>query len=185
MAALGDTSARCVRAWHGADAGEAGLRECARDAARYAGCCRATSAMPPLPSRSSAWALDDAPVSTERRRPRVLIVDDDVDATRLLARFLREYEVVTACDGEEGLDRAIAARPDVVITDLWMPRVDGLSFVRELKLDPALRRVPVIFVTAVTDPASVAAVISAGARQFLPKPIESQRLLRAVQRALG
>lgn len=157
-------------------------RVLARDG--YARCCRPRHAMP-LPSRASAFDLEDAPLSTERRKRKVLVVDDDVDTTRLLARFLRAYDVETASDGDEGLERAIASRPDVVITDLWMPRVDGLAMVRELKADPVLRRVPVIFVTAVTDSANVAAVISAGARQLLPKPIETQRLLRAVQRALA
>lgn len=116
---------------------------------------------------------------------RILVVDDDESAARLLARFLREWDVSVALDGAEGISLAITERPDLVITDLFMPNIDGISMVREIKADPALRHVPVIFLTAAVDAPHVAAAISSGARHLLPKPIEVQRLLSIVRRTLG
>lgn len=117
-------------------------------------------------------------------KPRVLVIDDDESTARLLARFLRGYDVDIATDGEEGLEHAINAPPDLIITDIWMPRLDGIAMVEQLKQDPALRRVPVIFLSAVTDAAHVAGAVSVGARHFLAKPVDVTHLLALVRRAV-
>lgn len=120
---------------------------------------------------------------TEKKR--VLIVDDDESTARLLARFLRDYDVTLAFDGVEGLERAVATRPHLVITDVWMPRMDGIEMVEALKGDPGLHHVPVIFLTAVGDAPNVAHAISAGARHYLPKPIDTDKLLNLIKRDLA
>lgn len=120
---------------------------------------------------------------TEKKR--ILVVDDDESTARLLARFLREYDVTVAYDGVQGLERAIATRPHLVIADVWMPRMDGIEMVEALKGDPALHIVPVIFLTAVADAPHVAHAITAGARHYLPKPVDTEKLLALVKKSIG
>lgn len=117
-------------------------------------------------------------------RKRVLVVDDDEPTARMLRLFLREYEVDVAFDGVEGLRKVIEHKPDLVIADVWMPQLDGIDMVRTLHEDPALLRLPVIFVSAAGDAAHVAAAIQAGARHFLTKPIQVEKLLGLVRRIL-
>jgi len=119
------------------------------------------------------------------RKPRVLIVDDDEATGRLLGRFFVGYDVDTATDGQAGLQRAILHRPDLIIADIWMPRLDGIAMVDELKRDPDLRLVPVIFLSAVSDAPHVAAAITAGARHFLAKPVDVNHLLELAARVLN
>jgi two-component system, OmpR family, response regulator TrcR len=119
------------------------------------------------------------------RRKRILIVEDEPDSSALLANFLApQYDVVIARDGVEGIAEAKREVPDLIITDVSMPRLDGLSMVRHLRTREGLRA-PVIFVTAMGTPSDVIAGISAGARNYLMKPIELADLKKRVARALG
>lgn len=107
-------------------------------------------------------------------RRRVLIVEDDEPTRRLLAITLRRnYDVLAAADGQEGLEIACTPPfPDLIITDVMMPRLDGVSMVREIKRRDPSRKVPIIFLTAKGGAADVAAGIGAGARHYLVKPIK-------------
>lgn len=119
-------------------------------------------------------------------RRRVLVVEDDEPTRRLLAITLRRtYDVVVAADGVEGLEIAgTAPFPELIITDCMMPRLDGVSMVREIKkLDPS-RKVPVIFLTAKGGAADVAAGIGAGARHYLVKPVKLSSLEEMVKSIL-
>jgi two-component system OmpR family response regulator len=119
------------------------------------------------------------------RRKRILIVEDEPDCSDILASFLApQYEVVIARDGVEGIAEAKREAPDLIITDVSMPRLDGLAMVRHLRTREGLRA-PVIFVTALDSPSDVIAGISAGARNYLSKPVELADLKRRVARALG
>lgn len=118
-------------------------------------------------------------------KKRILVVDDDEATARLLGRFLRDYDVTIAHDGVDGLEQAIATRPQLVITDVWMPLMDGIEMVEALKGDPALHVVPVIFLTAVSDAPHVAHAICAGARHYLPKPVDADKLLKLVKHTIG
>ncbi len=121
-------------------------------------------------------------------RARLLLVEDDESTRTALAQWLRyEYDVVTAVDGIDALETAAAMTPppDVILTDVWMPRLDGISMVRRMKNIDGLRRVPVIFLTGQTSVQSVVAGIAAGARAYLPKPVELDMLDRKLRSALG
>ncbi len=111
-------------------------------------------------------------------RRRVLIVEDDEPTRRLLAITLRRnYDVLVAADGMEGLELAFGTPPpDLIVTDVMMPHLDGLGMVREIKRRDPSRKVPVIFLTAKGNAADVAAGIGAGARHYLVKPVKLSAL---------
>ena len=94
-----------------------------------------------------------------RNPPRILVVDDNPTNVEILRVRLdaQGYEVVTAADGEEALTQARALEPDLVLLDVMMPKLDGISVLKELKQDAKLQFVPVILVTAKADPRDVVA----------------------------
>ena len=118
-------------------------------------------------------------------RSRILVVEDEDGTRKALAGWLgHEYDVVVASDGIEGLQIATTQRLDVILSDVWMPRLDGVAMVRRMKEIDSLRRVPVILLTGQTSPQSVIEGIAAGARAYLPKPIDLDVLDRKVRSAL-
>lgn len=123
------------------------------------------------------------PIAT---RPRILVVDDDENTRKALSHWLsHEYDVVSAKDGIEGLEAATAAQgPHIILADVWMPRLDGVSMVMRIKAIDSLRRVPVIFLTGQTSVRSMMAGIGAGARAYLAKPIDLDVLDRKLRSAL-
>jgi class 3 adenylate cyclase len=114
----------------------------------------------------------------------ILVVDDDPINRRLLARALDAlgHAVLTAADGREALAVLRASEPDVVLLDIVMPEMDGVTVLEQIKADPALRSVPVIMVSALEDVAGVIRCIELGAEDYLPKPFDPV-LLRARVRA--
>lgn len=118
-------------------------------------------------------------------RKHILVVDDDEPTARMLARYLEAYVVSVAYDGLEALEMARRALPDLVLTDVWMPRMDGIQLVAAMKADPQLHRIPVVFLTAVADAPHIAQAISAGAKHFLRKPISTEKLLHLVEHDMG
>jgi CheY-like chemotaxis protein len=119
------------------------------------------------------------------RRKSILLVEDEIAAAEVLARVLSSrYDVTVARDGMEGISMAGKSQPDLIITDVSMPRLDGVSMVRHIRSHLA-RKVPVIFITASNTPADVIAGIRAGARHYLSKPVDLDDLERRVARALG
>jgi signal transduction histidine kinase len=104
--------------------------------------------------------------------PDILIIDDLRDNIALLGASLAgTARVRFALDGAEGLALARRARPDLILLDLMMPGLDGYAVCEALQRDPTLRDIPVIVITARTDPDSEARALRAGARDFLRKPI--------------
>jgi two-component system nitrogen regulation response regulator NtrX len=121
---------------------------------------------------------------TPRRKPLVLVVDDEADIRSSL-RMILEYEGMTvreAPSGAEGLERAAAERPDVVLLDIKMPRLDGLEVLAELR-----RRDPSLAVVMISGHATVATAVEAtrlGAFDFMEKPLERDRVLLVLRNAL-
>jgi class 3 adenylate cyclase len=118
--------------------------------------------------------------------PLILIVDDTPQNLDLLARRLQSqgYDVATAADGEEALDRVKEIAPDLVLLDIMMPKLDGIETVRRLKADEALRHIPVILVTAKSDPRDVVEGLDAGGDDYLTKPVDHAALLARVRSML-
>jgi DNA-binding response OmpR family regulator len=118
--------------------------------------------------------------------PLILAVDDTPQNLDLLTRRLQSqgYEVATAADGEEALTRVAELAPDLVLLDIMMPKLDGIETVRRLKADAAYRHIPVILVTAKSDPRDVVEGLDAGGDDYLTKPIDHAALLARVRSML-
>lgn len=112
----------------------------------------------------------------------MLVVDDDPVIQKLLqVNFEMEgYNVLTASDGLEGLERARADSPDVIICDIMMPRMDGLEVTRALKGDPATASIPILLLSAKAQQADVAAGQASGADDYVTKPFDPLDLLQRV-----
>ena len=110
----------------------------------------------------------------------ILVVDDDPLNRKLLVRLLEQegHRVETAANGREALERVPEEPPDVVLLDIVMPELDGISVLERLKADPALQHVPVIMISAVDELESVVRCVEIGAEDYLPKPFDAV-LLRA------
>ena len=116
----------------------------------------------------------------------VLIVDDSRAIRQLLGRTLvaAGYRVLQAGNGREGVDLARAELPDLILLDIDMPVLDGLGAMREIKADPALGTIPVLFLTARTSGSDVAEGLGLGAQDYLRKPCEPEELLARVSTAV-
>jgi len=118
-------------------------------------------------------------------KPRILLVEDDL-STRKLQRVIIErskYEVIEAEDAEQALQALETDSPDMIITDILMPGLSGIDFVRRLKEDPKTTRIPVLLCTSVSEQESVIEALSLGIAGYLLKPIVARDLLRKLSRA--
>jgi DNA-binding response OmpR family regulator len=117
----------------------------------------------------------------------VLVVDDDpVIQTLLHVNFEMEgYKVVEAVDGAEGLERARADRPDVVVLDIMMPKMNGLEVASALKADPVTAGIPVILLSAKAQESDIKAGQSTGAEDYMTKPFDPLDLLDRVAALLA
>lgn len=114
------------------------------------------------------------------RRPLVLIADDQEHSVILLRRIFQRdgFDVESAKDGEIALEKARKLRPDLILMDVQMPRMDGFEVTRQLREDPATARIPVIFVTAAArEPTDVAHGLNLGADDYIRKPYDYHELL--------
>jgi CheY-like chemotaxis protein len=118
---------------------------------------------------------------------KVLIVDDTNTLRSLVQIYLlaHGWEFVEAQDGAEGLEKTRAARPDVVISDVRMPVMDGFELCAAIRSDPALRDIPVVLLTMLGDEESRARGQLVGASAFLTKPISPDTLRDAVRVAVA
>jgi DNA-binding response OmpR family regulator len=117
----------------------------------------------------------------------ILVVDDDPVILQLLqVNFEMEgFTVITAADGQEGVERTRADRPDIVVSDVMMPRMSGLELVAELKGDPDTAAIPVLLLTAKAQQADISAGLDQGADDYVTKPFEPLELVDRVNRLLG
>jgi len=118
--------------------------------------------------------------------PRIMIADDhetnrDIFTTRLETRG---YDLLQARDGEEALAVAKSARPDLILLDVMMPKIDGFEVCRQLKNEPSLPFMPIILVTAKADPKDIVMGLDAGADEYLTKPVDQSSLLARVRSML-
>jgi len=113
---------------------------------------------------------------------KILIVEDSIDAREMLAMLfnMEGYSVAIAKDGREGLRRASADNPDVIVTDIQMPYIDGNEMIRRLRSQSDCKRVPIIVMTAYGEETGNRAVESGADRAFT-KPVDYDLLLQAIK----
>ncbi len=127
---------------------------------------------------------------------KVLNVEDDVDITTFVSTVVEEngYIPIVAKDGEEGMRKVREERPDLIILDILMPRESGIKMYHELKMDPSLKDIPVVMLSAVSKRTflrSQAALTEFGdetvpePQEYLEKPVEPGDLAEIVKKILG
>lgn len=117
----------------------------------------------------------------------ILSVDDSASMRQMVRLTLSGagYDVVEAGDGREALTKAGSANVHMVLTDLNMPNMDGLSLIRELRKMPAYRGVPIVFLTTESDEARKAEAKQSGATAWITKPFKQDQLLAVIRKVLG
>ena len=120
------------------------------------------------------------------RLPRILVVDDDAAMVEVLRDILHEerYDVRVARDGSEALASVYNERPDLILTDLDMPGVNGLELLRKLRRDLSTCQIPVVFLTVIESLDSEVQALDLGADDYLGKPVQRARLLGRIRRSL-
>ncbi|MDI6808398.1 MAG: response regulator [Candidatus Eisenbacteria bacterium] len=116
------------------------------------------------------------------RRKKILVVDDELDLTKILRISLEAqgFEVIVASDGQNGLAKAREEKPDLIILDLMLPRIDGYRVCRLLKFDERFRNIPIIMLTARIQETDKKLSLEMGADSFIPKPYDFARLTETV-----
>lgn len=117
---------------------------------------------------------------------RALVVDDEPDILRLIEIKLKKsgFEVLTAHDGQEGLEKALAEKPDIMLVDVMMPRMDGYSVVTAVKEQLGTQAPIVLLLTAKGQEADVVQGLSSGADDYIIKPFSPRELLARINVAL-
>jgi twitching motility two-component system response regulator PilH len=117
----------------------------------------------------------------------ILVIEDDPDQRRLMERTLTTsgYRILTASDGQTGLESALAVQPRLIILDVMMPRMNGYQTARALKQNPATASIPILMVTTKQEPADEFWSSQVGADAFLTKPVDITELIQVVGRLAG
>jgi putative two-component system response regulator len=103
---------------------------------------------------------------------RLLIVDDEPTNIHILSNILSsDYEIRAANNGERAIEAALSQSPDLILLDMIMPDIDGLTVCRRLKENEATKDIPIIFVTSMSDPANEEMGLDAGAVDYISKPV--------------
>lgn len=121
-----------------------------------------------------------------RTPARILVADDNADNRDIFRARLAAhgYDILTASDGEAALALAREQRPDLILLDIMMPKLDGVEVCRRIKGDTALSFVPIVMVTAKTGSRDIVAGLEAGADEYLTKPVDQAALVARVQSML-
>ncbi len=119
--------------------------------------------------------------------PKILLVEDNEMNRDMLSRRLarRGYEVVMALDGQQAVEMAQSAAPDLILMDMSLPVIDGWEATRRVKATPATRSIPIIALTAHAMADDEARALEAGCDAYLSKPISPKRVVAAVQKMLA
>ena len=117
---------------------------------------------------------------------RLLIIDDDRSMLELLRVHLKAvgHVVRTAPDAADGIRAILAEPPELILSDVAMPYLDGIELLRALRSDPLTRRIPVIFLTGRTDDDTLVKARQLGVDDFLTKPIQVEDLLSSIEKVL-
>ena len=122
----------------------------------------------------------------KRGKPLILVVEDEADiADSIDARlYLAGYEIAVARNGKEGVEKARALLPDLMVLDVMMPKVDGFEVCRIVKGEEKTKKIPVLMLTALQSMGDIDRAFEVGANDYLSKPFTNERLLAKVKKLL-
>jgi len=117
---------------------------------------------------------------------RILIADDNPANCELLQAYLADVdcEIELAVDGQETLDKVASCRPDLILLDVMMPRLNGFEVCKQLKEDPENSRIMILMVTALNEIGDIERAVAAGTDDFLSKPVNQVELVKRVENML-
>ncbi len=117
------------------------------------------------------------------QKTKILIVDDNQITLKLVTKYLEsnEFEVTVASNGQECIVSVEKSRPDIILLDVMMPKLDGYETIKQLKAKDETKDIPVIIVTALNDVTNQVKSIECGADDFIPKPIEEKLLVSKIK----
>lgn len=120
-------------------------------------------------------------------RKRILLVDDSNTALMIERTILSKahYDLLTAKDGAEAVEKALAEKPDLILMDVVMPRMTGFEACRAIRAREETREIPIVMVTTRGEPANVEAGFEAGCNDYVTKPINSVELVSKLRNLLG
>ncbi|GAA4339174.1 ATP-binding protein [Flaviaesturariibacter amylovorans] len=151
------------------------------------------STAPEVPSGAAAYVQEalrwipgaaevEAPARSSTPEHTVLLADDNADMRSYVARLLSgSFEVVTAADGEEAFQKMLERKPDLLLSDIMMPRLDGFGLLQQVRAHPQLRDVPVILLSARAGEEAKIEGLDAGADDYLVKPFSARELIARVE----
>ncbi|MBI4778269.1 response regulator [Candidatus Desantisbacteria bacterium] len=118
---------------------------------------------------------------------KVLVADDDIPIVRMIEYKLKDsgMEVICAFDGQEAMEKTLEVLPNLVISDISMPEIDGLELTRRLKTYPETKDIPVIILTSRGEDEQKEEAKGAGVHEFITKPFVPSKLLEIVKRMVG
>lgn len=122
-----------------------------------------------------------------KTKRKILIIDDEPDILEFLSYNFRKhnFEVSIANDGREGIQKALEVIPEIIISDILMPQMDGIEMCKQIRKTMEFNSTPFIFLTAVNDDYKVLYAMTSGADQFASKPIRFEYLLTMVEDMLN
>jgi CheY-like chemotaxis protein len=128
-----------------------------------------------------------SPPSSSLRRKKILIVDDSFTAIMMCRAILskRAYDIVTARDGREAIDKALQERPDLILMDVVMPHMDGFQACMRLRAMETTKHVPIFLLTTRGEAESVAQGFASGCNAYVSKPLNGPELLAKIKSYLG
>ena len=117
---------------------------------------------------------------------KILIVDDDPTTRKLIGLFLKAkgYAVAYAENGLDGIEKIGMENPNLIITDLNMPFMDGIEFVKSVRADPARAEIPILMVTTEADPEERERAVSVGVNGYLVKPVTAEMVTQNIRHIL-
>ncbi|MBW1715871.1 MAG: response regulator [Deltaproteobacteria bacterium] len=118
--------------------------------------------------------------------PKILVVEDNQDNREMVVKVLKfnGYQVVEAVDGEEAIEKAKVEGPDLILLDIFLPKMDGYEATRRLKGDTSLRNIPIIALTAHAMKGSMEEALAVGCDGYISKPIDVRDLPKQIQHFL-
>jgi CheY-like chemotaxis protein len=135
-----------------------------------------------------AQARKGDPVMSENRANKKILLVDDSETVLMLERMILKgssYELVSAKDGKEGVAKALALKPDLILMDVIMPEMDGFEALKVLRRNIETRSIPILIVTTKGEEQSMETGYVVGCSDYITKPIDSLELLTKIQNFLG